>query len=376
MKKEVFIFGGIIIILLLIGVTWYQSAFAPTISAIPLTTINSTSSAEIMVIAENLAVPWDVTKLPDGTLLVTERPGNLVFITNDGTITRTRVPEVSAVGEGGLMGLALHPNFSTNRWLYLYRTVTRENQRQNEIVRYVLTPEQTLQDETIILSAIPGARFHDGGALSFGPDGYLYVTTGDALEPPLAQDRDSLAGKILRLTDTGEAAPGNPFNDHIYSYGHRNAQGLAFDTAGQLWSTEHGRSGAQSGFDEVNVITSGNNYGWPDSEGDTALSGTVPPALHSGPTETWAPASLAYSDGALYFAGLRGQRLYRASVREGGTIVALTAFFPEEYGRLRATRIFDDTLYLTTSNTDGRGQSDTGDDRLIAIPLSLLTPSE
>jgi len=375
MKKKGLIISLIALILMILSASWYQSAFAPTESTVAVIPISDEQLTEVTIVAENLTIPWDVAGLPDGTLLVTERPGNIVVIKRDGTSTRITVPEVSAIGEGGLMGIALHPNFLTNRTIYLYRTVLRNEQRKNEIVHYTLTAELTLENETIILSSIPGARFHDGGALSFGPDGYLYVTTGDALEPPLAQDLTSLAGKILRITDTGEPAVGNPFNNHIYSYGHRNAQGLAFDESGQLWSTEHGRSGVQSGFDELNYIIPGGNYGWSDSQGDDVVTGTIAPVVHSGSAETWAPGGLAYYNGNLFFAGLRGERLYQVSVNNK-TVSSISALFPETYGRLRASRVIGDFLYVTTSNTDGRGTAGPQDDKLIAIPLELLLARE
>jgi len=372
---RIFFITLVVVLLLVIGVfSLYRLAFAPTASDLPIKTVADV--AEIKVLARNLSVPWDLAKLPSGDFLITERTGDLIRLNFDGSLQRFAVPAVAPAGEGGLMGIALHPEFESNNHLFLYRTISNNGRRENEVVRFVYEDSHVLRDETIILTNIPGATYHDGGALSFGPDGYLYLTTGDAGVPTLAQDLSSIAGKVLRITTNGEAAPGNPFGNLIYSYGHRNAQGLAWDSIGQLWLTEHGRSGLQSGLDELNLITPGSNYGWPDSEGDTVLPNTVAPMLHSGARETWAPASLAYANGALYFAGLRGQRLYRAELTEGSSVAELTAFFPEEYGRLRATRIFGDTLYLTTSNTDGRGQTRGEDDVLLAIPLALLNSTE
>jgi glucose/arabinose dehydrogenase len=270
------------------------------------------------------------------------------------------------------MGVVLHPDFIENNWIYVYRTITTDAGRDNEVVRFVYNDDHTLSEETIIISNLQGASYHDGGALSFGPDGLLYIATGDAGRPELAQDRSSLAGKILRVTATGAIPADNPYGTAVYSLGHRNPQGLAWDTQGQLWSTEHGRSGVQSGFDELNRIEAGANYGWPDSQGDTVLADTVGPVVHSGADDTWAPASLAAAGDTFYFAGLRGQRLYTATLDSDRTTVNLGAFFTEEYGRLRAARIFDDTLYLTTSNRDNRGEVSLGDDKLIAIPLSVL----
>ena len=370
MKKIIIL----VVILLAIGFVSapyiYRAVFKPTFSTIPVVTLSD--RAEIKILAGNLQVPWDIAMLPDGNLLVTERPGDLVLVSHEkGVIRRTTVPDVSTAGEGGLMGIALHPDFENNNFIYLYRTTTSEGRRINQIVRFSYSIAQhTLSDAKIMIDNIPGATYHDGGAISFGPDGYLYITTGDAGTPTLARDKSSLAGKTLRITDDGSPAPGNPFGDMIYSFGHRNAQGLAWDTQGRLWQTEHGRSGVRSGLDELNVIRIGGDYGWPESQGDTVLTGTIGPVLHSGESDTWAPGGMTADGDTLYFTGLRGQRLYRVTGLETDPVIE--ALLVEEYGRLRAARIFDNTLYLTTSNTDGRGKAGPNDDRLIAIPLELM----
>ncbi len=369
MKKIVII----VVVLLVIGYIStpyiYRAVFKPTTSTVPVVTVPDV--AEIKSLASNLQVPWDIALLPSGNLLVTERPGDLLLVSHDaGIIGRTTVPSVSTAGEGGLMGIALHPDFTTNQWVYLYRTTMKDGRRINQIVRFSYASGHTLSDETIIIDNIPGATYHDGGAISFGPDGYLYVTTGDAGVPALARDKSSLAGKTLRIQDDGTPAPGNPFGDMIYSLGHRNAQGLAWDTQGRLWQTEHGRSGVRSGLDELNLIEIGADYGWPEAQGDTVIAGTIGPVLHSGESDTWAPGGLAAAGDTLYFTGLGGQRLYRVTGLEVEPVIE--AFLAEEYGRLRAVRIFGDTLYLTTSNTDGRGRAGALDDRLIALPLAII----
>jgi len=370
MKKILITLLVIIVVVVIAGMFLYQYAFAPTDSVILDTPV--VASQEIRTIATDLEVPWDVARLPGGDLLVTERTGQLLRITSAGAISRVTVPKVSAAGEGGLMGVVLHPDFAVNNWVYLYRTVRLDSGRDNEVVRFVYNDDHTLSDETVIIDNLRGATYHDGGAISFGPDGLLYIATGDAGIPELAQDIESLAGKILRITDSGAVPVDNPYGTAVYSIGHRNPQGLAWDTQDQLWSTEHGRSGIQSGFDEINLILPGANYGWPDSQGDVVLPGTVGPVAHSGTDDTWAPASLVADGDTFYFAGLRGQRLYQATLNQDRTAVDLEAFFTQDHGRLRAARIFGDTLYLTTSNRDNRGQVTQGDDKLIAIPLRVL----
>jgi glucose/arabinose dehydrogenase len=221
-------------------------------------------------------------------------------------------------------------------------------------------------DEKVIIDGIPGAVYHDGGRIEFGPDGYLYITTGDAGNEDLAQDTSSLAGKILRLNDEGEVPDDNPFENELWSYGHRNPQGIAWDDKGQLWATEHGRSGLLSGFDEINLIEKGKNYGWPEIQGDETAQDMVPPVIHSGPDVTWAPAGLVYIDGTLLFTGLRGESVYEAEIQSDNSINSVKANFKGEFGRLRAIKLGDDGfLYISTSNRDGRGQPLIEDDRII-----------
>lgn len=321
------------------------------------------------IVAQDLTVPWGIAFLPGGDVLVTERSGNLLRIgANKQTIP---VEGVVHIGEGGLLGIALHPRFEQNRQLYLYLTTKSGNSLTNRIERYRYDNNQ-LSNRTIILENIPGASNHDGGRITFGPDGLLYATTGDAGIETLAQDKNSLAGKILRITDDGKIPKDNPFDSFIYSYGHRNPQGLAWDSKGQLWSTEHGRSGLSSGFDELNLIKKGANYGWPDFEGDETSAGIESPVIHSESDETWAPASLTYINNSLFFGGLRGQTLYQAKISENNK-VNLIAHFRESYGRIRTVaKGPDNFLYLTTSNTDGRGDQNANDDKLIKIdPRSL-----
>jgi len=321
------------------------------------------------IVAENLTIPWDVVFLPDGEILVTERPGRVLLLKHG---VELAVEGTTSVGEGGLLGAVLHPEFEKNNYLYLYQTTEDNDGLRNRIVRYVLQND-TLTLDKVIADDVPGARYHDGGRMAFGPDGYLYVTVGDALRSSEAANPDSLEGTLLRMTDEGEPAPGNPFGTRVYSYGHRNAQGLAWDSAGNLWSSEHGRSVGGSGFDELNLIQAGGNYGWPDSQGDTVAEGTVAPARHSTADVTWAPGGLAYLNGSLYMPGLRGETLYEA-VLEGTEIVAWHEHFVGEYGRLRTVVAGPDGyLYLSTSNRDGRGDEPAAnDDKIMRVDPTML----
>ena len=219
----------------------------------------------------------------------------------------------------------------------------------------------------VIVDRIPGAANHNGGRIKFGQDRLLYIATGDAQEPSRAQDTNSLAGKILRVTDAGQPAAGNSFNNAVYSYGHRNVQGLAWDQNGTLWATEHGRSGALSGLDELNLIVLGKNYGWPEIAGDETRVGMEAPVKHSGATVTWAPAGAAFWQEKLYFGGLRGQALYEAVISRN-KVTALNELLKGELGRIREVITGPDGgLYITTSNRDGRGQPQETDDRIIRL---------
>jgi glucose/arabinose dehydrogenase len=304
---------------------------------------------QISVVAENLDTPWEIAFLPGGDILVTERPGRLVRIGQDKKIYP--VNGVKETSEGGLLGMAVKDPL-----VYLYLTTVAN---VNQVVRYELTNDQLI-NEKVLIDNIPAGPNHDGGRIAFGPDDWLYVTTGETGNERLAQSTKSLAGKILRFKD-GVA--------EMYSYGHRNPQGLAWDDQGNMWSTEHGRSGVQSGFDELNLIKQGANYGWPTIQGDMQKAGMETPIINSGSTNTWAPSGLAFYRGNLYFAGLRGQALYKYNIASK----QLTEFFTREYGRLRAVVVGPDGfLYVSTSNRDGRGQPIESDDRILKINTSRL----
>ncbi len=207
--------------------------------------------------------------------------------------------------------------------------------------------------------------------MAFGPDGKLYVTTGDAGNSNSAQDTRSLAGKILRLNDDGSVPTDNPFENAVFSYGHRNPQGLAWDDKGRLWSTEHGRSGVRSGYDELNLIERGGNYGWPEIEGPEIGKDMVSPVLQSGASDTWAPASAEFVRGNIFFGGLRGEALYEAVIDDNAA--TLTTHLRHTYGRIRTVRKAPDGfLYILTSNSDGRGDRNSRDDRMIRIDPKTL----
>lgn len=374
MPKLFFLLTIVIITAFLMGIflynTFSQRALLEENTTIPLNTQKTEDIPRLSVIAKGLEVPWSLAFLPDGSLLVTERPGRVRLITKEGALSPEVLLNLAVVkkvqGEGGLHGVTIHPDFEKNRFVYLYYTY--ENQRNkslNRVVRYTLQ-QNSLTEAKIIVNEIPGALFHDGGRIKFGPDRYLYITTGDAQEPSLAQDRNSLAGKILRVTDDGKPAPGNPFNNEVYSYGHRNPQGITWDENGKLWETEHG----QNATDELNLIEVGKNYGWPTLKGDEVRDGFVSPIAQSG-SETWAPGGAAYFDGAIYFAGLRGQALYEAKL--SGITATVKIHLSKELGRLRDVIVGpDNMLYVTTSNRDGRGAPEASDDKIIRVNLTKL----
>ena len=324
-------------------------------------------SPAITTVAASLEIPWALEFLPDGSIIFTERPGRIRIVdTEKGLLPDSllTIAEVANRGEGGLLGIALHPGFDTNRFVYVYYTFEKNGELKNKVIRYKMQ-DRTLTQPTEIIGNIPGASIHNGGRIKFGPDGLLYVTTGDASNPDLAQDIGSLAGKILRLNPDGSIPSDNPFRGSaVYSLGHRNPQGLAWDDAGRLWSTEHGSSGT----DELNLIEPSENYGWPIIRGDEAASGLQSPVMHSG-SGTWAPSGIAFLNNSLFFGGLRSQTLLEVRINDGA--VSLHRRMERQFGRLRAVAVGPGGyLYVTTSNRDGRGLPLAKDDRILKIDLS------
>lgn len=338
--------------------------FKPTES--PIREVTS-QAATVEVIARDLETPWSVVYLPNDDLLVTERNGTMKRIGEGGR--SYPIEGVRETSEGGLLGVALHPDFAKNDRLYLYYTTDQTGRLTNRIDEYSLRNNELGFTRTV-LADVPAASNHNGGAIAFGPDKKLYATTGDAAEAGLAQDKSSLAGKILRLNDDGTTPSDNPFDNLVWSFGHRNPQGIAWDDDNRLWSVEHGPSGSSTGRDELNLIEKGANYGWPVITGNEQRSGMRSPVAQSGDSDTWAPAGMAYVDGSLYFAGLRGQSLYRARI--DGTSVDMTRHFSEQYGRLRAVTAHNDLLTISTSNRDGRGSPAANDDKLLRINPARL----
>jgi glucose/arabinose dehydrogenase len=273
---------------------------------------------------------------------------------------------VAAVGDGGLLGMTLHPNFQTNGWIYFFYTYRSGTGLANRVVRYTFQGS-SLTNPIAIIEGIPGGNIHDGGRIKFGPDGFLYICTGETGVEILAQDLNSLAGKILRLKDDGSIPSSNPFpNSAIYSYGHRNPEGLAWDGQGRLWETEQGPNGQ----DEINIIEPGKNYGWPLVHGEDTSPGTISPVFQSG-SDTWSPSGLSLFKGSLFFTGLNSQSLYKFDIQSS----QITRYLSGDFGRLRdVVPGPNGALYLLTSNSDGRGIPLSGDDRLIRINPEKLVP--
>jgi glucose/arabinose dehydrogenase len=318
----------------------------------------------VEVVAEGLEVPWEIAFLPDGRALVTERPGRVRLLSAAGELQAAPVAEIatSAEGEGGLMGLALDPEFADNGFVYLLFTTADGLQlERHRFAEDALTREASLVD-----GVIQAGPIHDSGRIAFGPDGSLYVATGDAGDGALAQDPESLNGKFLRLTP--EQYRGAASRPEIVSLGHRNPQGFDWEPgSGRLISTEHGPSGGDGpqGLDEINAIRAGANFGWPEVYGSDHGDFTAPLRVYE---EAIAPAGATFAaDGAFYFATLRGEALRRLRL-DGDAIAAEDVLLEGEYGRLRTVvEGPGGALYVLTSNRDGRGRPQDGDDRILRV---------
>lgn len=315
-------------------------------------------------VLDGLHAPWSVVPMPDGSALIDDRDSGHVLerAADGGTHDVGTVPGVVHSGEGGLLGLAVWNQASV---IYLYAYVTTE--RDNRVVRMPLlgaAGHRSLGPMEGILSGIPMGQFHNGGRIAFGPDGMLYITTGDGTRRSNAQNLRSLGGKILRVTPTGSVPDDNPFpGSPVYSYGHRNPQGLAWDSSGRLWASEFG----QDTWDELNIITPGADYGWPIVEGTVHDRQFVDPVYQWRPADA-SPSGIAIIDDTVFMASLRGERLWVIDPPRDGHGVRATAYYMGEFGRLRlAVAAGPHTLWIVTNNTDGRGAPNAGDDRILEL---------
>ncbi len=353
-------------------------------------TSNDQAQFRVETFVSGVEVPWGFAWLPNGDLLVTERPGRVRLI--EGGKLRPEpvytVPDVEPSSESGLMDISLHPDHARNNFVYLAYSYNKDG-RHVKVVRYRYT-DRSLSEPTVIIENIPGAPNHAGMRARFGPDGKLYVTTGDATDWNLAQKLDSLAGKTLRLNDDGTVPADNPFiktagaRPEIWTYGHRNAQGMAWQPgSGLMFQTEHGPStfeGKGSGGDEANIVETGNNYGWPEIHHTQTRTGMISPLLEYSPA--CAPASAMFYNGSalpafkgnFFFGCLRGRTITRV-VMNGRNVVSQENLLEGKYGRIREMAEGPDGfIYFSTSNRDGRGSPAKEDDRIMRIvPVAQKT---
>ncbi|MFG3494697.1 PQQ-dependent sugar dehydrogenase [Streptomyces sp. NPDC047928] len=320
-------------------------------------------------LTDGLKSPWGLAALPDGDLLVSSR--------DEGTITRVdadsgeqtvigSVPGVAPRGEGGLMGLAVSPKFASDRLVYAYFTTESDNRIARMLYDEKKPAGQQLGAPDTILRGIPKGFVHNGGRIAFGPDGMLYAGTGETGDTGLSQDKESLGGKILRMTPDGRPVHGNPSADSVvYSYGHRNVQGLAWDPEKRLWASEFG----QNTWDELNLIEPGKNYGWPEVEGRGGRSGFVDPVAQWRTAES-SPSGIAFAQGSVWMASLRGERLWRVPLAGTETSAEPQAFLEGKHGRLRTVLAAGgNRLWLVTSETDTRGTPESGDDKILQLEV-------
>ncbi|KYK15564.1 glucose sorbosone dehydrogenase [Streptomyces sp. CC71] len=346
------------------------AAQSPSGSAAEQTPPAKGSVKVVRTVATGLKSPWGLAPLPGGGLLVSSRDDATITRVDEKTGEKTElgeVPGVAASGEGGLLGIALSPDYASDHMVYAYFTSASDNR----IVRMRYDEKkpsgEQLGEPDTVFRGIPKGVIHNGGRIAFGPDGMLYAGTGESGDTGLSQDKESLGGKILRMTPDGEPAPGNPFPDSVvYSYGHRNVQGLAWDDRQRLFASEFG----QETWDELNAIKPGDNYGWPEAEGKGGGSGFHDP-LAQWSTDEASPSGIAFAGGSVWMAGLRGERLWRVPLKGTEAAADPQAFLEGEYGRLRTVvAAGGDRLWLVTSNTDGRGDAKGDDDRVLELRVT------
>lgn len=340
----------------------------PTPSVLPtpvLPVVDWQPSGETSVLETGMKAPWSIVELPDGSALISERDSGTVLqrAAAGGLRTVGTVPGVVHQGEGGLLGLAVQSGPDPAS-LYAYLT-TRSDNRVVRMPLTVTAGEYSLGAPTNIITGIPKGTNHNGGRIAFGPDGMLFVTAGDATDTANAQNLKSLGGKILRVTPDGAVPADNPFpGSPVYTFGHRNPQGIAWDAHGTMWASEFG----QNTWDELNIITPGADYGWPIVEGighDPRFTDPV----YQWHTDQASPSGIAIVGDTIFMASLRGERLWTIWTTQGRAPVTVTASFTGQFGRLRAVIAHGSTLWMLTNNTDGRGTPSAGDDKLISVTL-------
>ncbi|MBG9211153.1 MULTISPECIES: PQQ-dependent sugar dehydrogenase [Mammaliicoccus] len=317
----------------------------------------------IETVAQGLDIPWSIAR-SDDVFYLSERPGKIIKIDGNKK-TEQQVDldkEVSTAAEAGLLGFVLAPDFKDSKEAYAYYTY-EDNNQFNRIVKLKLENDTWKEDE-VLIDKIPSGQYHHGGRLKIGPDDKLYATTGDASDEQNAQDKDTLGGKILRINLDGSKPKDNPIsNSYVYSYGHRNPQGIVWTPDGQMYASEHGNQAN----DEINEIKEGQNYGWPVIEGNEENDNMETPIFTSGSDDTWAPSGIAFKDGIIYSAALRGEGIMKFDVEKDGMKKVAT-----KYGRIRDVYIVNDDLYFVSNNTDGRGNPSQNDDKMYKVSLSQL----
>jgi len=382
---------GLTIFFITASVSISCAAAAPTDTVenkLSQVTPNNSPKLKVETVAANLEVVWSIVFAPDGRMFFTERPGRVRVLENGKLRAEpvATIAEVEPSGESGLMGMILHPKFAENHFLYLAYAYQENGRQQVKVVRYCETGN-ALTDAKTIIEKIPAARFHAGTRLRFGPDGKLYITTGDATNQSQGQELNTIGGKTLRLNDDGSVPADNPFvnqkgaRPEIWTYGHRNAQGMDFQPeTGLMFQTEHGPSMIdgvslfkRSGGDEVNIVEKGKNYGWAKISHDMRREGMETPLVEYSPAV--APASGMFYRGKLFpafygnffFGTLRGEAIIRL-VLDKRKVTSQERLFEKQYGRIReVSEAPDGSIYFSTSNRDGRGDATKDDDKILRI---------